>query len=260
MHVCFAESSSQGLPVTTIPLWFARPLILLCCALASWEYTSQFNIQKLLTLQEICAPAGLWLQKIKVSTFVLVSCFWHQCLFSLSFWFGPLLVCYWADHGFPWNVWGGNVTEQELSRHIAGGTEQLEWVLAFLNICLTESIVCSHRYCIPDCAVGKNWEMCVCGMYGILSLNVPLKWWEMLNLGEWGRGQELNSIWNLSWIDCNVENKVVPWISKIYFLSELLSFWFISSGILSYLLRLLIVKPQKEEMQIPLSFLIFRWL
>lgn len=59
MHVCFAESSSHGLPVTTIPLWFARPLILLCCALASWEYTSQFNIQKLLTLQEICAPAGL---------------------------------------------------------------------------------------------------------------------------------------------------------------------------------------------------------
>lgn len=61
-------------------------------------------------------------------------------------------------------------------------------------------------------------EMC------IVNFNVPLKWWGMLNLGERGRGRELDSIWNLSWMDCSMENKGVPWMSKIHFPSELLSF------------------------------------
>lgn len=114
-----------------------QTLILLYCALANWQHTSQFKIRKLTTLQEICAPAGLWFKnnkKIKVSTFVLASCFRHPSLLSLSFWFGPLLVCYWANHGFPWNASVGSVTEQELSQHIAPGIEQLEWALAFLSI------------------------------------------------------------------------------------------------------------------------------
>lgn len=60
-------------------------------------------------------------------------------------------------------------------------------------------------------------------------------------------------------MDHSVENEDVPWMSKICFSSELLNFWFMSSsGVLSYLLSSLIVKPQKEEMQIPLAFLMFR--
>lgn len=108
-------------------------------------------------------------------------------------------------------------------------------------------MVCRHRYCSPDCAVGEIWEMCsawdvwnvelppfisvvgktvVClfffssfhhrvmredtfsllvfaGHLGhlemcIVNFNVPLKWWGILNLGERGRGQELDSIWNLN--------------------------------------------------------------
>lgn len=159
LQVCFAESGSQAC------LWQHHP----CGFTGFWFYcivhwpagNTQFKIWKLLTLQEICAPAaGLWFKKKKISSFVLVSCFWHQCLLSLSFQFGPLLVCYWADHGFPWNAWVGNVTEQELSQHIAAGIEQLEWALAFLSICLTEDMVCRLRYCSPDCAVGEIWEMC----------------------------------------------------------------------------------------------------
>lgn len=169
LQVCFAESSSQAWLWQQYPC--GLPDLLLYCALASWQHTSQFKIQNLLTLQEICAPAGLWLKKIEVSTFVLVSCFWHQCLLSLSFSFGPLLVCYWTDHGFPWSAWVGNVSEQELSQHIAAGIEQLEWALAFLSICLTEDMVCRHRYSSPDCAVGEIWEMCF--LWDVWNIELP---------------------------------------------------------------------------------------
>lgn len=82
----------------------------------------------------------------------------------------------------------------------------------------------------------------------IVNFNVPLKWWGMLNLRERGRGWKLDSTWNLSWMDCDMENTNVSWMSKIHFPSELLSFWFISSSrVLSYPLCSLIVKPLKRR-------------
>lgn len=168
LQVCFAESSSQAClwqqyPCGLPDLWFYG---IVHWPAGNTHLNSKFKNS--LTLKEISAPAELWLRKIKVSTFVLVSCFWHQCLLNLIFWFGPLLVCYWADCGFPWNAWVGNVSDQELS----AGIEQLAWALAFLSVCLTQDVVCRHRYCSPGCAVGEIWE--VCSMWDVWNIELPL--------------------------------------------------------------------------------------
>lgn len=184
LQVWFAESSSQAClwqqhPRGFTDFWFY--------CIVHWPAgNTQFKIWKLLTLQEICAPAGLWFKKKKkkicISSFVPVSCFWHQCLLSLSLLFEPLLVCYWADHGFPWSAWVGNVTEQELSQHIAAGIEQLEWALAFLSICLTKDMVCRLRYCSPDCCWWNlgNVQYVGCMEYWACTFYGLFQWWKKL--------------------------------------------------------------------------------
>lgn len=163
LQVCFAGSGSQAClwqqyPCGLPDFWF---YCIVHWPAGNRDLNSKFKNS--LTLQEICSPAGLGFLKKKkkkeVNTSVLVSCIWHQCLLSLSFWFGPLLVCYWADDGFSWNAWVGDVTEQELSRNVAAAIEQLEWALAFLSICVMENMYCRHRCCSPNCAVGEIWEM-----------------------------------------------------------------------------------------------------